>query len=138
MTIQMPAGAQLIIDMLDAAGFEAYVVGGCVRDSLLGETPHDCDICTSATPAQVKQVFFGWHIIETGIQHGTLTIMNDGTPYEVTTFRIDGEYIDGRHPYQVTFAPELKYDLMRRDFTINAMAYNDKRGLIDIYNISCG
>lgn len=123
----------MIIKTLEQNGFEAYVVGGCVRDSLIGLNPNDWDICTSAKPEQTKECFQEYHIIETGMQHGTITIMIDHEPYEVTTYRIDGEYLDNRHPNEVQFVNSLKEDLARRDFTINAMAYNPKDELIDYF-----
>lgn len=129
--IKIPDGANYIIKTLQNAGFEAYAVGGCVRDSILGRDPQDWDITTSARPAQVKALFP--HTIDTGLQHGTVTILREKTGYEVTTYRIDGAYEDGRHPKEVTFTPELKEDLKRRDFTINAMAYNNRAGLIDLF-----
>ncbi len=131
MKIQIPEKAKYIIDTIEAAGFEAYVVGGCVRDSILGRVPGDWDITTSAKPEQVKRLFR--RTIDTGIQHGTVTVMMDKEGFEVTTYRIDGKYEDSRHPKEVTFTPNLEEDLKRRDFTINAMAYNESRGLIDIF-----
>ena len=129
--IRIPAGAEQILHRLEEKGFEAYVVGGCVRDSLLGRDPHDWDITTSATPQQVKQIFP--RTVDTGLKHGTVTVLLDREPYEVTTYRIDGEYLDGRHPSGVTFTRSLREDLQRRDFTINAMAYSDSRGLQDCF-----
>lgn len=129
--IEVPEKAGHIIDTLQAAGFEAYVVGGCVRDSLLGKEPQDWDITTSARPAQVKALFS--HTVDTGLQHGTVTVLLDREGFEVTTYRIDGKYEDCRHPREVTFTPSLSEDLKRRDFTVNAMAYNDEDGLIDYY-----
>ncbi len=129
--IVIPKAAQHIIEVLQNNGYEAYVVGGCVRDTLLGRLPKDWDITTSALPQQVKALFP--RTIDTGIQHGTVTIMIDKEGYEVTTYRIDGDYEDGRHPKEVTFTPSLLEDLKRRDFTINAMAYNDKDGLVDLF-----
>ena len=131
MKISMPTNVKKIISVLEDHGFEAYAVGGCVRDSMLDRNPHDWDITTSALPAQVKSLFK--KTIDTGIVHGTVTILLDGVGYEVTTYRMDGEYEDSRHPKEVTFTPELAEDLKRRDFTINAMAYNDRRGLIDLF-----
>lgn len=130
--ITIPEKAKYIIDVLEDAGYEAYVVGGCVRDSILGREPQDWDITTSALPLQVKELFR--RTIDTGLQHGTVTIMQGEEGFEVTTYRIDGEYEDGRHPKDVTFTPNLEEDLLRRDFTINAMAYNDRRGLVDLYD----
>ncbi len=129
MRIKMPSDAAAIIRELQKAGFEAYIVGGCVRDSLLKKKPSDWDITTSATPEQVKSLFSV--TIDTGIKHGTVTVLKNHVGYEVTTFRVDGTYSDGRHPDKVEFTPSLIEDLKRRDFTINAMAYNDKVGLVD-------
>ena len=129
--INIPAGAKAIINTLTTSGYSAYVVGGCVRDSLLGLVPHDWDICTSATPEQVSVCFQGQRIIETGLKHGTVTIMDGRVGYEVTTFRTDSTYSDNRHPDGVRFTLSLEEDLARRDFTVNAMAYNDEAGLID-------
>lgn len=129
MDIRIPAPAQEIIEKLNENGYEAYIVGGCVRDMLLGREPEDWDITTSALPEQVKQVFH--RTIDTGIQHGTITVMMDKEGYEVTTYRIDGEYSDGRHPNSVEFTSNLTEDLRRRDFTINAMAYNGQTGFVD-------
>lgn len=131
MKIEMPKNAAWIIDQLMQHGYEAYIVGGCVRDSLLGVVPKDWDITTSASPEEVKELFS--HTIDTGIEHGTVTVLLDKEPYEVTTYRIDGKYEDHRRPTKVTFTKSLKEDLLRRDFTINAMAYNEKEGLIDLY-----
>ena len=131
MKINMPEAVKDIIHTLQNEGYEAYAVGGCVRDSILGREPNDWDITTSASPEEVKALFR--RTIDTGIEHGTVTIMVDKEGYEVTTYRIDGKYEDGRHPSEVTFTRELKEDLLRRDFTINAMAYNDEEGLVDIF-----
>lgn len=131
MRIDIPADAEAIINTLNKNGYEAYVVGGCVRDSLLNRVPGDWDITTSAKPEEVKGLFH--KTIDTGIQHGTVTVRMHGCSYEVTTYRIDGEYEDNRHPKNVTYTSELSEDLMRRDFTINAMAYCPSQGLIDIY-----
>ncbi|MCT4596702.1 MAG: CCA tRNA nucleotidyltransferase [Vallitalea sp.] len=130
--IKIPNYAKYIIDKLSENGYEAYVVGGCVRDSLIGKTPNDWDITTSALPQQVKKIFT--KTIDTGLKHGTVTILVDKEPIEVTTYRIDGEYEDNRRPRTVEFTRNLIEDLKRRDFTINAMAYNDKDGLIDAFN----
>lgn len=130
-TISMPEKAKYIIKTITDAGFEAYVVGGCVRDSILGREPEDWDVTTSAKPEQVKALFP--RTIDTGIQHGTVTVMLDKEGFEVTTYRIDGKYEDSRHPKEVTFTPSLKEDLRRRDFTINAMAYNEEEGLVDLF-----
>ena len=131
MKIQLPEKVKVIIQTLEAAGYEAYAVGGCVRDSVLGRIPADWDITTSALPEQVKGLFH--RTIDTGIEHGTVTVMMDKEGFEVTTYRIDGEYRDHRHPEQVNFTGELKEDLRRRDFTINAMAYNDRCGMVDAF-----
>ena len=129
--ILLPEKVNRIINTIMAAGFEAYAVGGCVRDSILGRTPDDWDITTSAKPQDIKKLFK--RTIDTGIEHGTVTVMLDKEGFEVTTYRIDGEYEDSRHPKEVTFTSNLREDLRRRDFTINAMAYNDKVGLVDIF-----
>ncbi len=129
MKIKIPENAKKILNTMHEAGFEAYVVGGCVRDALLGREPGDWDITTNAAPLEVKKLFR--RTIDTGIEHGTVTVMFDKEGYEVTTYRIDGKYEDGRHPNQVTFTRSLVEDMQRRDFTINAMAYNDEEGLID-------
>lgn len=132
-TISFPLdpGAAALLTRLHAAGHAAYAVGGCVRDSLLGRTPHDWDLCTSATPEQVLELFGEAYCIPTGLQHGTVTVKHGGELYEITTFRTEGAYSDGRHPDHVAFVPDVKEDLARRDFTINAMAYNAEEGLID-------
>ena len=131
MTIPMDAGAAELLHALHAAGYAAYVVGGCVRDSLLGLTPHDWDLCTSALPQQVMELFGAQRCIPTGLQHGTVTVKQSGALYEITTFRTEGTYTDGRHPDEVHFVPDVREDLARRDLTINAMAYNEKEGLVD-------
>ena len=132
-TISFPLdpGAAALLTRLHAAGHAAYAVGGCVRDSLLGQTPHDWDLCTSAIPEQVLELFGKAHCIPTGLQHGTVTVKHGGELYEITTFRTEGAYSVGRHPDHVAFVPDVKEDLARRDFTINAMAYNAEEGLID-------
>ncbi|MCM1256883.1 MAG: CCA tRNA nucleotidyltransferase [Roseburia sp.] len=129
--IKLPQKVQYIIETLESHGYEAYAVGGCIRDSLLNRSPQDWDITTSAKPQEVKNVFK--KTIDTGIQHGTVTVLLDREGFEVTTYRIDGKYEDGRHPKEVVFTPNLKEDLKRRDFTINAMAYNESQGLIDLF-----
>ena len=129
---RFPEKVTYIIDTLTQHGFEAYAVGGCVRDTMLGRIPMDWDITTSAKPEQVKELFR--HTIDTGIQHGTVTVMLEHEGFEVTTYRIDGEYEDARHPKEVQFTSNLLEDLKRRDFTINAMAYNDKDGLVDAFD----
>lgn len=134
--IKLPKAVDKIIKLLNEKGYSASAVGGCTRDSILGKEPNDWDICTSATPEQMKEVFKAAHLhtYDTGIQHGTISIMVDGELYETTTYRIDGEYSDGRHPDEVVFVDNIEKDLARRDFTVNAMAYNDKDGLIDPFN----
>lgn len=131
MKITLPASVRMIIDMLEHKGFEAYAVGGCVRDSVLGREPDDWDITTSAKPLEVKRYFD--RTVDTGLSHGTITVLIGSHAHEVTTYRVDGTYTDGRHPDAVAFTASLNEDLRRRDFTINAMAYNDHTGLVDIY-----
>lgn len=131
MKIVLPDDVKKIIETLEQNGYEGYAVGGCVRDSILGRMPNDWDITTSASPQQVKNLFL--RTVDTGIQHGTVTVLMGKEGYEVTTYRVDGEYEDGRHPKEVTFTASLEEDLRRRDFTINAMAYNDREGLVDIF-----
>lgn len=133
MTMDMPKNVDTAINLLQSAGFEAYAVGGCVRDSLLGKTPNDWDITTSAKPEDMKSVFAEFHCIDTGIKHGTVTVVIDGEPLEITTFRLDGEYEDNRHPKSVTFTSNLGADLGRRDFTVNAMAYSKMTGTVDLF-----
>ena len=131
MKLTLDPGAAALLDALHAAGYAAYAVGGCVRDSLLGRTAHDWDLCTSALPQQVMELFGTEQCIPTGLQHGTVTIKYGGQLYETTTFRTEGSYTDGRHPDAVQFVPDVREDLARRDFTINAMAYNAAEGLVD-------
>ena len=130
-TLPMPVARALSV--LEACGYEAYTVGGCVRDSLLGRTPNDWDITTNATPEQMKACFGDFRVIETGIQHGTLTVIVEGMQLEITTYRNDGEYLDNRHPKEVTFSKNIEDDLSRRDFTVNAMAYHPQKGLVDLF-----
>ena len=130
--MDIPEKAAMVIKELMDQGFEAYAVGGCVRDSILGRQPEDWDITTSARPEQVKQIFP--RTVDTGIEHGTVTVLIDKETFEVTTYRVDGEYEDHRHPREVTFTASLEEDLKRRDFTINAMAYNPETGLVDIFH----
>lgn len=132
--IEIPAHALTVVERLERYGYEAYVVGGCVRDSLLGRKPKDWDVCTNALPEEVLRVFKRFHVIKTGLQHGTVTVMVSHEPVEVTTFRIDGNYTDNRHPDSVNFVSRVEEDLARRDFTINAMAYNPTRGLVDAFD----
>ena len=132
--IYIPDVVNDIIKKLNNANYEAYICGGAVRDRLMNQTPHDWDICTSATPEEIMEVFKGEEIIPTGLQHGTVTLVIDKTPFEITTFRIEGEYSDSRHPDSVEFTTDIIKDLSRRDFTINAMAYHPEKGLIDPFN----
>jgi len=132
MRVELPVDVKNIIETLEANGYEAFAVGGCVRDTLLLRVPGDWDITTSAKPEEVKALFS--HTIDTGIQHGTVTVMKNHVGYEVTTYRIDGEYEDARHPKEVIFTGNLVEDLKRRDFTINAMAYNDRAGIVDEFD----
>lgn len=133
-SLSLPSPVASLLARLNSAGFSAYVVGGCVRDTLLGLQPHDWDICTSALPEQMQQVFHDLHTVETGLKHGTLTVVVDHVPYEVTTFRVDGDYTDHRHPDSVHFVDNLTEDLARRDFTVNAMAYSPETGLADPFH----
>ncbi len=132
MKIRLPEDVQRIISEIEAAGFEAYAVGGCIRDSILGRVPDDWDITTSARPEDIKSIFK--RTVDTGIEHGTVTVLINGTGYEVTTYRIDGIYEDARHPSEVSFTSDLEEDLKRRDFTINALAYNESQGLVDVFD----
>ena len=127
----LPENISRALEMLESAGYEAWVVGGCVRDSLMGITPHDYDITTSALPEETEQVFAGYRLIETGLKHGTVTVLADGDPIEITTYRVDGEYRDSRRPERVTFTRNIRDDVSRRDFTMNGIAYNPKRGYFD-------
>ena len=133
MEIKIPDEVRYIINTLENNGREAYAVGGCVRDCFLGKEPEDWDICTPALPEHTMKYFAGHHIIKTGLKHGTITIRINHKPFEITTYRIDGIYSDNRHPDKVEFANDLKEDLSRRDFTINAMAYNPKTGVVDFF-----
>jgi tRNA nucleotidyltransferase (CCA-adding enzyme) len=130
----LPTYVDTVLDTLTESGYEAYIVGGCVRDFLLGRTPSDFDVTTSATPAQTIEAFKGFQVIETGLKHGTVTVLVDSHQVEVTTYRVDGAYSDGRHPDSVEYTSSLKDDLSRRDFTINAMAYNRTEGIVDEFN----
>jgi len=129
----IPAPVLFALDRLHGAGYHAYVVGGCVRDFLMGRTPGDYDVTTSAKPEQTLAVFAGCRVVETGLQHGTVTLVHDGMNIEITTYRVDGVYLDGRHPENVTFTDDLAEDLCRRDFTVNAMAYSPGSGVIDYH-----
>ena len=130
---ELPQGAAFVLKRLHDAGYQAYVVGGCVRDTLLGIAPKDWDVCTNALPHEMQRVFADCHVIETGLQHGTLTVMYNHEPYEVTTFRVDGEYTDHRHPDEVIFVTDVREDLSRRDFTVNAMAWSEETGVVDAF-----
>lgn len=131
--LNLPRGAAFVLERLKESGHEAYVVGGCVRDALLGREPKDWDVCTGALPEEMQRIFADCHVIETGLKHGTLTVMYDHEPYEVTTFRMDGEYTDHRHPDEVIFVEDVVEDLARRDFTVNAMAWRPETGLVDAF-----
>ena len=133
MTLNIPSKAKTIITLLENAGFEAFCVGGAVRDSIMGLNPTDWDITTSASPEDTVMVFKDYKTVDTGLKHGTLAVIIDKTPFEVTTYRVDGDYNDNRHPENVHFTKKLSDDLSRRDFTVNALAYNDKTGLVDLY-----
>lgn len=133
MNIVLPKNVKLIIDILNKNDFEAFVVGGCVRDSIIGLTPHDWDICTNAKPEEIKNCFSNFNTFDSGLKHGTISIVIDSEVFEVTTYRIDGAYSDNRRPDSVTFTSDIAKDLARRDFTVNAMAYNEQYGLLDPY-----
>ena len=131
--IRIPGYAAEVLHELEHGSYKAYAVGGCVRDSLLGQKPADWDVCTDATPEEMLQVFRKWRVFATGLKHGTVTVRSHGHNVEVTTFRTDGTYSDNRHPDAVHFVSSIRDDLARRDFTINAMAYNDREGLVDAF-----
>ena len=131
--IELPKYIKSLIDLLNSKGYEAYAVGGCVRDCVMGRLPNDFDMTTNATPDEMLTVFCEYKVIETGLKHGTLTVIWENIPVEITTYRVDGEYHDSRHPDKVYFTRNLKDDVSRRDFTVNAMAYNDKTGIVDFY-----
>ena len=133
MNYRLPSQVNIAIKLLEKSGFEAYAVGGCVRDTVMEKEPHDFDITTSAYPEEMKEIFKSFRVIETGIKHGTLTVIIDGMPLEITTYRIDGEYQDNRHPENVSFSRNLKDDLSRRDFTVNTLCFNEKDGLVDLF-----
>lgn len=130
--ILAPEQVKAALHRLHENGFAAYAVGGCVRDSLLGKTPLDWDITTDACPEETERVFADCRLIETGLQHGTVTVLSDGMPLEITTFRVDGDYLDARHPESVSFTRNLKADLLRRDFTINTLCWNEQDGVVDL------
>ena len=132
--IKIPNDVKTVMDILTTAGHKAYVVGGCVRDSIMGREPNDWDVTTDADPEQIQELFASFRTVDTGIKHGTILIISGKTPVETTTFRIDGEYSDNRHPDKVTFTKNIIDDLARRDFTVNAMAYNETDGLIDPFD----
>ena len=131
--MKIPKQIEEVLEKLEKAGFEAYIVGGCVRDGIMGKTAHDYDITTSAEPCETERVFADCRVVETGIKHGTVTVLYKGMSVEITTFRVDGDYPDGRHPEKVAFSRNLEDDLARRDFTMNAIAYSPRRGIIDIF-----
>ncbi|MCR1824761.1 CCA tRNA nucleotidyltransferase, partial [Terrisporobacter muris] len=133
MKMDLPPKVKYIIDKIYENNYEAYIVGGCVRDAILGFEPNDYDITTSATPKVIKEIFRDFKCIDIGIEHGTVSVVIDDDIYEITTYRIEGEYKDHRRPENVDFTSKLEEDLKRRDFTINAMAYNEKEGLIDLF-----
>lgn len=133
MEIAIPEKIRRVLDSLHGAGYEAYIVGGCVRDALMGLPPHDFDITTSASPEETERVFADRRVIETGLKHGTVTVISGGEPVEITTFRVDGEYRDGRHPESVSFTRRIEDDLSRRDFTINGIAYAPEKGIVDLF-----
>lgn len=134
MKFSIPEYVQNILNRLHSAGYEAYIVGGCVRDFLMGRKPHDFDVCTSATPQQIKDCFSDHRTIDTGIDFGTVIVLESHYPVEITTYRTDGQYRDSRHPESVNFTSDLKEDLARRDFTMNAIAYSENEGLVDFYD----
>lgn len=134
MKISMPENVKMIIERLEKSGFDAYIVGGCVRDAILGIEPKDWDITTSAKTSDIKSCFSDFKLQDNGERHGTVGVIIDGYVYEITTFRIDGEYNDNRHPDNVEFTDKIEEDLKRRDFTVNAIAYNDRKGIVDPFN----
>ncbi len=135
MNFNIPLQVKFVIETLEQNGHEAFIVGGCVRDLIMSKTPNDYDVTTNALPARVKEIFesLDCRVIETGIKHGTVTVINDSMHIEVTTYRVDGDYLDNRHPQSVEFTAQLKEDLKRRDFTMNALAYNNRTGLVDYF-----
>ncbi len=133
MNIEISKEAEIALEVLKSNGFEGYIVGGCVRDSLMNIPPHDFDICTNALPEKMSELFHNFKVVETGLKHGTITVIINGIPIEITTYRFDGEYSDNRHPTKVSFVSDLKSDLSRRDFTVNAMAFNAQNGLQDFF-----
>ena len=135
MTFELPSDVKIILSKLEEKGYRADIVGGCVRDHILGAVPSDYDITTSARPEQIKEVFSDMRVLDIGIKHGTITVILNDNPYEITTYRTESEYLDHRHPSRVDFTDKLSDDLGRRDFTMNAIAYNTKHGITDIF---CG
>ena len=133
MNIELPDYVKTALTKLARNGYEAYIVGGSVRDGILGKSAHDWDICTNALPGEVLSCFKGLKVVETGVKHGTVTVFIGRSPVEITTFRVEGEYSDNRHPDKVEFVGSLKADLSRRDFTINAMAYSPQSGSVDYF-----
>ena len=133
MEIKLPSEVKMLIDRLRGGGYDCYAVGGCVRDSLRGLQPHDWDLTTSAEPEEIERIFADFKTVDIGKKYGTIAVLVDGELYEITTYRVDGEYTDSRHPDEVSFSDRLRDDLARRDFTVNAMAYNDEKGLVDLY-----
>lgn len=131
--LYIPQKAKIIFELLEKGGYECFLVGGCVRDMLMGKVPHDIDITTNATPDEVKEVFADFQTLDIGIKHGTVTVMNDGEPIEITTYRRESTYTDGRHPDSVSFSRHIEDDLSRRDFTSNAIAYSEKKGIVDLF-----
>ena len=134
MAINIPSYVKVIMNRIDGAGYEAFAVGGSLRDILLGKEPHDWDVTTSALPEEAMALFPDMHVIPTGIKHGTVTVVSSGFPIEITTYRVDGDYTDSRRPDKVQFTRNIEDDLSRRDFTVNALAYNEKRGLVDLFD----
>ena len=134
MNITLPSTIEYVLSALENNGYECFIVGGCVRDFLMGKMPHDYDVTTSATPEQIKECFKCHKVIETGIKHGTITVVINGENIEITTYRIDGDYKDNRHPEQVEFSKNIEDDVKRRDFTINSIAYNPRSGFVDLFN----
>ena len=128
-----PEYLKKIINRIELSGHEAFIVGGALRDAMLGREVNDYDVTTSALPFEIAEIFSDLHVIETGLKHGTVTVVADGHPVEITTYRVDGDYKDSRHPDGVRFTKRIEDDLARRDFTVNAMAYNDRRGLVDLF-----
>lgn len=140
--MELPQGIATVLDILEKAGHEGWLVGGCVRDAVMGVVPHDYDITSSSVPDEILSIFEGYRVVETGLKHGTVTVLIEGEAVEITTFRMDGDYLDNRHPSEVRFTRNIEEDLGRRDFTVNAMAYHPRKGLLDLFggcdDIRCG